>query len=66
MPNVTTSHPDSYVCTSATVQDAKASVVGFDALASMKTAHHILVYKCRESGGDLLGGSKGREENRFK
>lgn len=52
MPGVTTSGKDSYLCTSIEVPEGESDwyAVGFRALATKETAHHILSFHCGAPG----------------
>ena len=50
MPGVTTEVPETYLCTGVEVTADLANIVGFDPLADMSVAHHMLLYGCEVPG----------------
>jgi len=52
MPGVKPTRPDTYLCTSVKLGDKPTKVIGYDPLAKMDTAHHMLLYSCGTPGSD--------------
>ena len=50
MPGVTTEEPETYLCTGVKVTADLANMVGFNPLADMSVAHHMLLYGCEVPG----------------
>ena len=50
MPGARTSEPDTYLCTTLELKQARAYITGFIPVATMNTAHHVLMYSCEEPG----------------
>ncbi len=50
MPGAVTTGPDVYLCTAVPVNRARTFVTGFVPVASMNTAHHIILSSCSVPG----------------
>lgn len=67
MPSAKPKMHDSYFCTGLKLPDEPIQVIGYQPLAKMDTAHHMLLYSCSEPGnvvpiwncGEMGGGAGG-------